>query len=118
MAKIQRIEALPFRVPIKREIGRISSAIWSMDAAEHVLVKITDSDGLVGWGEATPRASIYGDTQASTVAVVQQWIAPMLVGLEPGAIEAAWERMDWVQGNLPAKAAIDFALHDLWGKRL
>ncbi len=115
---IARVEAIPFRLPIRAEMGRISSHIWAMDAADHVFVKITDSDGVVGWGEATPRCTIYGDTQESTVAIVNQRIAPMLVGLPPHAIEAAWERMDPILGNLPAKAAIDVALHDLQARRL
>lgn len=115
---IERIEAIPFRIPIKPEVGPITSNIWAMDAAEHVLVKVIDSDGVVGWGEATPRATIYGDTQASTVAAIVHWLAPALVGLEPWAFEAAWDRMDRIVHNLPAKAAIDMALHDLVGKRL
>lgn len=115
---IQRVEAIPFRIPLRPEIGTLVSSAWSMEAAEHVLVKITDSEGLVGWGEATPRATLYGDTQASTVAIIDRWIAPMLIGMEPFALEAAWECMDRVAGNLPAKAAVDIALHDLLGKRL
>ena len=115
---IERIEAIPFRIPIRADVGPITSNIWAMEAAEHVLVKVTDSDGVTGWGEATPRATIYGDTQASTVAIIRDWLAPALVGLEPWDFAAVWERMDRIPHNLPAKAAIDMALHDLVGKRL
>ncbi len=115
---IERIEAIPFAIPNRPEVGKIVSAIWTVDAARHVLVKITDSDGVVGYGEATPRATIYGDTQTSTVAIIRDWIEPSLRGLEPWAIEDAWTRMDVFPHNLPAKAAIDEALHDIQGKRL
>ena len=56
--------------------------------AQSCLVKITAEDGTVGWGESHaplgPRA---------TVAVVQDVLAPLLLGEDPLAIEMLWERM-------------------------
>ena len=56
--------------------------------AQSCLVKITAEDGTVGWGEGHaplgPRA---------TVAVVQDVLAPLLLGEDPLAIEMLWERM-------------------------
>ncbi len=89
--------------------------------AQTCLVKVTADDGTVGWGEGHaplgPRA---------TVAVVRDVLAPLLVGEDPLAIEALWERMygsmrlrGHVAGyQLEAIAGVDIALWDLAGKLL
>ena len=89
--------------------------------AQSCLVKITAEDGTVGWGEGHapvgPRA---------TVAVVQDVLAPILIGEDPLAIEVLWERMygsmrlrGHVAGyQLEAIAGVDIALWDLAGKLL
>src|SRR5688572_6945237 len=83
--------------------------------AQSCLVKITAEDGTVGWGEGHaplgPRA---------TAAVVQDVLAPLLVGEDPLAIEKHWERMygsmrlrGHVAGyQLEAIAGVDIALWD------
>ena len=87
--------------------------------AQSCLVKITAEDGTVGWGEGHaplgPRA---------TVAVVEDVLAPLLIGEDPLAIEMLWERMygsmrlrGHVAGyQLEAIAGVDIALWDLAGK--
>jgi L-alanine-DL-glutamate epimerase-like enolase superfamily enzyme len=87
--------------------------------AQSCLIKITAEDGTVGWGEGHaplgPRA---------TVAVVQDVLAPLLLGEDPLAIEMLWERMygsmrlrGHVAGyQLEAIAGVDIALWDLAGK--
>lgn len=87
--------------------------------AQSCVVKITAEDGTVGWGEGHaplgPRA---------TVAVVQDVLAPLLLGEDPLAIEMLWERMygsmrlrGHVAGyQLEAIAGVDIALWDLAGK--
>jgi len=87
--------------------------------AQSCLVKITAEDGTVGWGEGHaplgPRA---------TVAIVQDVLAPLLLGEDPLAIEMLWERMygsmrlrGHVAGYLlEAIAGVDIALWDLAGK--
>lgn len=89
--------------------------------AQSCLVKITADDGTVGWGEGHapvgPRA---------TAAVVQDVLAPLLVGEDPLAVEMLWERMygsmrlrGHVAGyQLEAIAGVDIALWDLTGKLL
>jgi L-alanine-DL-glutamate epimerase-like enolase superfamily enzyme len=89
--------------------------------AQSCLVKLTADDGTVGWGEGHaplgPRA---------TKAVVEDVLAPMLVGADPLAIEHLWARMygsmrlrGHVAGyQLEAIAGVDIALWDLAGKLL
>ena len=89
--------------------------------AQTCLVKITADDGTAGWGEGHaplgPRA---------TKAVVEDVLAPLLIGEDPLAIEYLWERMygsmrlrGHVAGyQLEAIAGADIALWDLAGKLL
>ena len=89
--------------------------------AQTCIVRITADDGTVGWGEAHaplgPRA---------TKAVVEDVLAPLLIGADPCAIEVHWERMSGsmrLRGHasgyqLEAIAGVDIALWDLAGKLL
>jgi L-alanine-DL-glutamate epimerase-like enolase superfamily enzyme len=116
--KIMKIEAIPFRLPLRADVGPVKSSIWSMSAAEHVLIKVTTDEGIVGYGEAPQRPTIYGETQKSIVAIVDSWLGPSLIGMDPFDLEKVWSQMGKVVANNTAKGAIDMAIHDILGKRL
>ncbi|MGH7567821.1 MAG: dipeptide epimerase [Gemmatimonadales bacterium] len=81
-----------------------------------VWVRLTDGDGLEGWGEADPSA-YYGET-ADTVLDALRRLEPHLPE-DPFALEAAEARFSQVvPKNGAARAALSAALHDLVGKRL
>ena len=81
-----------------------------------VWVRLTDSDGVEGWGEADP-AKYYGET-ADTVLETLQLLEPHLPkdAFDLEAAEARFARV--VPKNGAARAALSAALHDLVGKRL
>jgi len=81
-----------------------------------VTVRLTDADGLEGWGEASPSA-YYGET-AETVLAVLKTLEPHLPAdpFDLDAAEARFARV--VPKNGAARAALSGALHDLVGKRL
>ncbi len=116
--KIKNIEALPFRIPVSVSAGPIRSSIWAMEAANHVLIRVTTDDGFEGYGEATERPTIYGETQRSIAGIIEGWLRPSLIGLDPFDLEKIWEKMDRIAANQTAKGAVDIALHDILGKRL
>lgn len=111
--KITRVEAIPFSIPMKRIEVFATGVISSLD---HVLVKIWSDDGLVGIAEAPPRPTIYGDSVASTMAAIQDWFAPALLGMDPLEQDRVWHKLDKFEHNPTAKAAVDIALHDLIAK--
>lgn len=111
--RIVRIEAVPLRLPIK---NAISFATGKLAAMEHVLVRIHTDGDLVGISEAPARPMIYGESVNSIVTAIDQWFGPALIGLEHDSIEEAWARIDRVEGNVCAKAAVDIAMHDLIAK--
>ena len=81
-----------------------------------VLVRLTDEDGLEGWGEAAA-TKFYGETPDSVMAalaVYGQALPGTAFDLEEA--EATWLQM--LGGNAAARAALSAALHDLVGKRL
>ncbi len=113
--KIVSVTAIPFRIPY-RSAFRMATA--SMPAADHVLVKVTTDEGLVGVAEAPARPMIYGESQQSIVTAIRDWFAPAITGLDPFEIERVWSRLSEVVHNHTAKGALDIALHDLQGKML
>jgi len=81
-----------------------------------VWVRLTDSDGVEGWGEADP-SRYYGET-ADTVLTVLKRLEPHLPRdpFDLEGAEAAFAHA--VPQNGAARAALSAALHDLVGKRL
>ena len=89
--------------------------------AQTCLVRVTTEDGTVGWGEAHAPLG-----PAATKAVVDDVLAPLLLGQNPLAIERHWESMYGSQRlrghtagyQMEAIAGVDIALWDLAGKLL
>jgi L-Ala-D/L-Glu epimerase len=112
--KITQVEAIPFKIPLQAYIK------WGLagyaEAAEHVLVRIYTDEGIIGVAEATPRPTIYGESQASILFAIRNWFGPMMIGLDPGHTEKIWVNLDTIHWNPTAKGAIDLALYDAVAK--
>ncbi|MEO5798289.1 MAG: dipeptide epimerase [Gemmatimonadales bacterium] len=81
-----------------------------------VMVKISDADGVTGWGEAAA-TRFYGETLDTVQAALTTYASqlgddPMQLERIEAALETALRR------NAAARAAISMALHDLAAKRL
>jgi catechol 1,2-dioxygenase len=113
--KIVRIEAIPFAIPYLKPLRFASGEVHS---AEHVLVRLHTDEGIVGVAEAPPRPFTYGETQIGIVAVIEQILAPQIVGLTLLEREVAIARMARTVGNPTAKAALDMAMWDAFGRTL
>jgi L-alanine-DL-glutamate epimerase-like enolase superfamily enzyme len=88
-------------------------------ASEHRLirVRITDDDGIEGWGEAAPNR-FYGETADTARAALAQ-LTPIVESCDPWALEDVELEMNRaIRFNGSVKSAISAALHDLIGKRL
>jgi L-alanine-DL-glutamate epimerase-like enolase superfamily enzyme len=82
-----------------------------------VFVRLTDDDGVEGWGEAAPSA-YYGETPETVIAALKSY-APVLENADAFAIEdIEGALITALRGNPSTRAAISTALHDLVGKRL
>ena len=83
----------------------------------NVIVKLTDDDGVEGFGEAAPNR-YYGESVSSVTAALGQF-KQVLERADPFSlewIESSLNRM--LRGNASAKGAVSSALHDLVGKKL
>ena len=88
------------------------------------LLKLTDSEGRVGWGEAPALKDwggefgrYYGESAATVAMIVTSYLTPAVRGVELGNAAELHRRMDLaVKGYPYAKAAIDLAFYDLTGR--
>jgi L-alanine-DL-glutamate epimerase-like enolase superfamily enzyme len=114
--RIVRVEAVPLDARLKTPF-RFGNVVRTTSA--NVLVRVFGEDGLVGYGEACPVPQLTAETQESVVALVEQRIAPELVGEDArqwrpllGRIAKRLFQASFTQ------AAVDMALLDLAGKSL
>lgn len=113
--RIQKIDAIPFQIPLKESFAIASG---HMTHSNHVMVRMEDDDGLVGWGETTTFHSVYGYDQKSVYNVLQDYLIPAVTGLNADDFEGIHRQMDHaIPYNLMAKCGIDLASHDLVAKR-
>ncbi len=88
----------------------------SQDTYRTVLVRLTDHDGVEGWGEAAPQR-YYGETPETVLAVLESYATALPA--DPLHLEDAERALETVlRGNNAARAGLSTALHDLAGKRL
>ncbi|GGJ74995.1 enolase C-terminal domain-like protein [Deinococcus aquiradiocola] len=108
-AHVTRLEGVPYRLPLHGTLAWGKGS--SLSVAEHVIVRVHLSDGTVGEAEAPPRPTIYGETTASVLGILQH-LQPALTGVD--ITDTA--RLDAARGsvvnNHTARGALDMALHD------
>jgi L-alanine-DL-glutamate epimerase-like enolase superfamily enzyme len=113
--RLSKLATVAVRIPYRSPIG---FATGNLTVAEHVLVLASDVDGVVGIGEATPHLMIDGETIKSVVSCVEEAIAPRLQHVDIASSERVQEALSDIAGNPTARAAVEFALSDLIGRRL
>jgi muconate cycloisomerase len=112
------VRAEPIAGAIQPDLAIVSSLADHV-AGNYVLVRVTDDAGRIGLGEASVTAVWSGETQAGTIALIHQVLAPLTVGVDPFDTEWLSRRFDQaVVGNSFAKAALEMALLDLQGQAL
>jgi muconate cycloisomerase len=116
--KITAVNVEPISGKVRSDIAIISSLGEHM-TGQYVLVRLTDDSGRQGLGEASVTAVWSGETQAGTIALIREMLAPLVVGADPFDTEWIGRRMDRATfGNSFAKGAIEMALLDLQGQAL
>lgn len=94
------------------------TALRTVTHVTDAVVRLRSDDGLVGFGEAPPTPQITGETLAS-LRGAWEFLQPRVVGAEFDDPTALLDDIDAaLVHNSSAKAALDMALHDLWGRSL
>lgn len=117
MNRIEAIELVPIRVPLKRVYR---GSYYKMQARCTIITRIFTSDGIVG--EAYNADS--DEEQAEIVAIIRDELTPKMIGRDAMSIESAWEAMlpctyDQLRDRrlaMQAIACVDTALWDAFGK--
>jgi muconate cycloisomerase len=88
-----------------------------------LLVRLTDEAGVQGCGQSVPVETWSYETAESVESTLEHYLAPALLGADASDLADVHARMErairpsFSVGQPLAKAAIDLACHDLWGKQ-
>lgn len=108
---IQSIETFDVAVPLTKPF---KTALRTVTTAYSVYVKVTTSEGLIGYGEAPPTHVITGESMDSIRYAINEIIAPPLIGLSLLESERIFQKLNTcLVRNTSAKAAVDMAIYDL-----
>ena len=114
--KITAIETYPVRIPVKPG-HLIISSLGRHDVSEFLLVRVLTDAGIEGVGEAsiTPRWS--GETCWGAQALVERFLAPVVIGCDPHDVVEIDRRLDAAAAhNWFAKSALEMACWDIQGQ--
>jgi L-alanine-DL-glutamate epimerase-like enolase superfamily enzyme len=114
MTTVADVRTRPMRVPLHTPFV---TALRRTTTIETVLVEVTDTDGLTGWGEAPQVWQVTGDSLAGTQACLEGPLRDALLGAPADPRESAALVQRAVVANRSAKMAADIALHDLAARR-
>ncbi|MCB2103052.1 MAG: cycloisomerase [Rhodobacterales bacterium] len=112
--KIDRMTVHQVSVPVvsvrSHGVGDVSSAMGN------VVLRLETSDGLVGWGEASPWP-VFTGTAEGNAAALHVHLRPLVMGADPRRVGEILHQADRVLvGHPEAKAALEMALMDIVGK--
>src|SRR5690606_35647795 len=113
--RIERIELRKIRLPY---VSPFETSGWSEDGSYAVVIRL-DAEGITAWGESpVGGAPFYNEENTNTVWTIQQdFLAPMLLQADLNSPDDVTQVFAKVRGNRMAKAGLEFAVWDLFGKR-
>ncbi len=115
MSRIEQIRCHRVSVPLHTPFV---TALRRTTTTDSLLVEVTDSDGVTGWGEAPQVWQVTGESSAGAEACVSGPLRTVVLGGDPDDLVDHTHRvMRAVARNFGAKAAVDVALHDLAARR-
>ena len=117
--KIVGLELIPLTMIFKANIKESFGTVGKRE--DNLIIKIYTDEGIYGLGEACTLGPFYcGESQETVMGIIQHHLYPkVLEGADPFDVEMIHVKMDkFVYANTVAKAGVDYALHDIIGKKL
>lgn len=100
----------PIRMARLQGVGNVKGSV------KRVIVELTSSEGVVGWGEAAPW-EVFTGTPEAAFAALDIYLRPHILGApvrRPRALAARLDRA--LVGHAEAKVAVEMAMMDILGK--
>lgn len=117
--KITGIEIFPLTIRFKTVIEESFGTVGKRE--DDVVIRVYTDEGISGLGEGSTLGPFYsGESQGTVIDIIANYLFPkVLEGENPFNVDLIHHKMDKVvYGNTVAKAAVDFALHDIIAKSL
>lgn len=114
-ATIAQIDATPFRLHYAQAVS-LSDGV--REDAEQVLVRVTTSDGVIGYAECIPRPGIYGETLAGARAIIEGFLGPRVIGTRLTDLQLLAGKLAALKANPAARASIELAALDALARTL
>ncbi len=114
-AVIERFRLFLIESPIK--MARLQGVGNVKGSVKRVIIEMTSSDGVIGWGEAAPW-EVFTGTPEAAFAALDIYLRPIVIGhpvQRPRALLALMDKA--LVGHAEAKAAIEMAMFDILGKQ-
>ena len=113
--KIREIQIGKVSIPLKKPF---KTALRQVNSAEDIIIRVIADSGETGFGNAPPTAVITGDSQDSIISAIRDTLGPKIIGMDVENLEGILTTLETgMLHNHSAKAALDIAVHDLFGKR-
>ncbi|HEU4342750.1 MAG TPA: enolase C-terminal domain-like protein [Candidatus Binatia bacterium] len=118
MLKLRQVDVmtvvLPFRITFRH-------ALASRSEGEVIVVRVTDTEGRVGFGESVPRDYVTGETIATVRETLGQILVPPLLGVSFSSFEEIAATLKHFLDSLPrnhnaAFCALELSVLDLAGR--
>ncbi|MGN6577219.1 MAG: mandelate racemase/muconate lactonizing enzyme family protein [Nocardioides sp.] len=115
MSRIVRVETTRLSTPLHTPFV---TALRRTTTTDTVVVRVTDEDGVTGWGEAPQVWQVTGESLEGAEACVAGPLTAAVSGRDADDLAASCRAVARaVAANHGAKAAMDVALHDLVARR-
>ncbi|PKL44369.1 MAG: dipeptide epimerase [Candidatus Riflebacteria bacterium HGW-Riflebacteria-1] len=102
--------SIPLRTPFK-------TALRTIDHIASIVVVVDTDAGVTGIGEAHPTGPITGESHGSVRGAISEFMLPKLKGKEIANLEDTLNTLDAsIIKNTSAKAAVEMAIFDLFGR--
>ncbi len=113
MPTITKIEIFDLNIPFNHPF-KIALAV--MNSAHNIIIRVHDSDGLVGVGEGCPPRFVTGEAPETAIEAAKLY-AQILLGKNPLEIDTRLRELEQYMLKNPAiRCAYDLALYDLLAK--
>lgn len=116
--KITSIETVPVQVNVDRRVGTVQDTKGFRFQSRILLVFVRTDRDVEGVGEVTGSPDWSGETCPGAKALIDQHLAPRLIGEDPRRIRHCMRKVSTAFANPFAKAGLEMALFDILGRSL